>query len=247
MRRRASWYWSVARLFLGARRLLRDWQVGDGREEEAARHVLDRAPRGDVDAAIAALDEFGYRHKLLINIGDEKGMILEQAVRRVAPGRALELGAYLGYSALRIARVLPPGGHLFSIELSPANAEIARRIAAHAGVAERITFVVGALGDGGLTLAGLCEQHGFSTASVDLVFIDHAKDEYLPDLQRILDAGWLHPGSVVVADNLRFPGSPPYRRYMEAMEGTRWRTVRHQAHAEYQSWIRDVVFESTLL
>jgi catechol O-methyltransferase len=247
MRRRPSWYWSVARLVLGAPRLLRDWRVGDGREDEAARQVLDRAPRGDVDAAIAVLDDFGYRRKLLINVGDEKGAILEQAVRRVAPRRALELGAYLGYSALRIARALPPGGHLLSVELIPANAEIARRIAAHAGVADRVTFVVGALGDGGRTLANLRAQHGLSAASVDFVFIDHAKDEYLPDLGRILEAGWLHPGSVVVADNLRFPGSPPYRRYMEAEEGTRWRTVRHQAHAEYQSWIRDVVFESTLL
>jgi catechol O-methyltransferase len=242
-----SWYWSVARLFIGARRLLRDWQVGDGREEEAARYVLARATRGDVDAAIAALDEFGYRHKLLINVGDEKGAILEQAVRRVAPRCALELGAYVGYSALRIARALPAAGHLFSVELHPGNADIAGRIAAHAGVASRITFVVGALGDGGTTLARLRDQHGLSAASVDFAFIDHAKEQYLPDLQRMLDQGWLHPGSIVLADNLGFPGSPRYRRYMEAAEGQRWRTRHHRTHAEYQSWIRDVMFESTLI
>jgi catechol O-methyltransferase len=233
-------------MFFGARGLLRDWQVGDGREEEAARAVLTRAPRGDLDAAIATLDRFASSEKLLINIGDEKGAILDQAVRRAAPRRALELGAYLGYSALRIARTLPAGGHLFSVELIPANADIARRIAAHAGVADRITFVEGSLGDGGRTLACLRETHGFSTGSLDFVFIDHAKDEYLPDLQRILDAGWLHPGSVVVADNLGFPGSPKYRRYMDAEEGKRWRTVRHKAHAEYQGWVRDEVFESTM-
>jgi len=237
----------VARLFLGARGLQRDWQVGDGREEEAARHVLARAPRGDVGAAIEALDEFGYRHKILINVGDEKGAILEQAVREARPRRALELGAYVGYSALRIARALPAGGQLVSVEKIPANAEIARRIAAHAGVAERVTFVVGALGDGGRTLAELRDRHGLGAGSLDLVFIDHAKDQYLPDLLRVLDAGWLHPGSVVVADNLLFPGAPAYRRYLEAAEGKQWRTHRHRAHAEYQSWIRDVVFESTLL
>jgi catechol O-methyltransferase len=43
------------------------------------------------------------------------------------------------------------------------------------------------------------------------VFIDHDKDAYLPDLQRIGAEGWLHPGSVVVADNVRFPGAPAYR------------------------------------
>jgi catechol O-methyltransferase len=34
---------------------------------------------------------------------------------------------------------------------------------------------------------------------------------------------------------------------MDAAEGTSWRTVRHRAHVEYQSLIRDVVFESTLV
>ena len=95
-------------MFLGARGLLRNWQVGDGREEEAARAVLARAPRGDLNAAIATLDQFASHEKLLINIGDEKGAILDQAIRRAAPRRALELGAYVGYSALRIARALPP-------------------------------------------------------------------------------------------------------------------------------------------
>ena len=234
-------------MLLGARGLLRTWQVGDGREEAAARAVLTRAPRDDLNAAIATLDQFASREKLLINIGDEKGAILDQAVHRAAPQRALELGAYVGYSALRIARALPSGGHLFSIELNPANAEIARRIAAHAGVANRITFIVGSLGDGGRTLAELREAHGFSERSVDFVFVDHAKEAYLPDLMRIMDAEWLHPGSVVVADNVRFPGAPRYRRYMEAEEGKRWRTVRHEAHAEYQGWVRDEVFESTLV
>ena len=237
----------MARLFLGARALQRDWQVGDGREEEAARAVLARAPRGDLNAAIATLDQFASHEKLLINIGDEKGAILDQAVRRAAPRRALELGAYVGYSALRIARALPSGGHLFSVELNPANAEIARRIVAHAGVANRITFIVGSLGDGGRTLADLRDKHGFSAGSLDFVFIDHAKQAYLPDLLRILDAGWLHPGSVVVADNVRFPGAPKYRRYMQAEQGKRWRSVRHETHAEYQRWLRDVVFESTLV
>jgi catechol O-methyltransferase len=244
--RRAGWYWSVARLFLGARRMQRDWQVGDGREEAAAQAVLTRAPRGDLNAAIATLDSFASSEKLLINIGDEKGAILDQAIHRASPRRALELGAYVGYSALRIARALPAGGHLFSLELNPANAELARRIAAHAGAADRITFIVGSLGDGGRTLASLRETHGFSASSLDFVFIDHAKDQYLPDLLRILDAGWLHPGSVVVADNVRFPGAPAYRRYMDAEQGKRWRTVRHAAHAEYQRWVRDEVWESTL-
>ena len=239
--------WSVIRMVLGGRHLMREWQVGDGREEDAGRFVLSHATPGDIDAAIRAIDEYAYGRKFLINVGDEKGAILDAAVTRAAPRRALELGAYIGYSALRIARRLPPGGHLTSVELNPANAAIARRIAEHAGAADRITFVVGALNDGGSTLSSLERQHGFVPGALDLVFIDHAKDQYLPDLLRLLDARWLHAGSVVVADNMRFPGSPRYRDYMDDAERKLWRTQRHRAHVEYQSIIPDLVFESTYL
>jgi len=71
--------------------------------------------------------------------------------------------------------------------------------------------------------------------------------EYLPDLERTLAAGWLHPGSVVMADNVRFPGAPEYQAYMAAQEGKRWSTRAHQTHAEYQTFIKDVVLESTLI
>jgi len=118
--------WSVIRMVLGGRHLMREWQVGDGREEDAGRFVLSHATPGDIDAAIRAIDEYAYGRKFLINVGDEKGAILDAAVTRAAPRRALELGAYIGYSALRIARRLPPGGHLWSIELNAANAAIAR-------------------------------------------------------------------------------------------------------------------------
>ncbi|HYD49998.1 MAG TPA: O-methyltransferase [Terriglobales bacterium] len=237
--------WSFLRMLLGIKHLNSEWQVGDGREEAAARFVLAHAPAGDIDAAITAIDEYAYKHSFLINVGDEKGAILDNVIRRERPLRVLELGAYVGYSALRIARQLPPGGKLFSVELNPANADIARRIVAHAGAADRVTFVVGYLGDGE-TLKRMQTEHGFGPGSLDVVFIDHAKDAYLPDLQRLLTAGWLHPGSVVVADNIRFPGAPDYREYMQRQEGKQWRTLTHKTHVEY-SILPDVVLESTVL
>jgi catechol O-methyltransferase len=238
--------WSFIRMVLGMKRLLKEWQVGDGREEACARYVIANSPAGDIDAAIAAIDRFAYKRKFLINVGDEKGAILDEVIQRVQPKHVLEIGAYVGYSALRIARKLPPGGVLHSVEFNAANADIARRIVGHAGVADRVTFVVGSLGDGGKTLAHLKDICGFSARFLDAVFIDHDKDAYVPDLLRILEAGWLHEGSVVVADNVGFPGAPEYKAYMDAEEGKRWRTRAHETHVEYQSIIRDVVLESTL-
>jgi catechol O-methyltransferase len=239
--------WSVWRMAFGARNLLTNWQVGDGREEALAGYVTANARRGDLDDAIRAVDDFCYRRSIMMNVGDEKGEILDRAIARAKPQRLLELGAYCGYSALRTARAMPAGSHLVSIEFSAANAAIARRIWDHAGVSDRVTVVVGTLGDGGQTIARLEAEHGFAKGSLDFVFIDHDKAAYLADLERILARGWLRPGSIVVADNVKVPGAPKYRAYMKANEGSTWRTVEHGAHVEYQTLLEDLVLESEYL
>ena len=239
--------WSFVRMMLGMRTLTREWQVGDGREEALRAYVLEHARPGDLDDAIRVVDEFAYEHSFLINVGDEKGALLDAAVERAAPDLVLELGTYCGYSGLRIARAMPPRARIVSIEFLAANADIARDIWRHAGIDDRASIVVGTLGDGGATLDELAARHGFGPGAVDLVFLDHDKDAYLPDLQLLLDRGWLHPGSLAVADNVKMPGAPEYRAYMRDNEGRAWRTTEHETHVEYQSLLKDLVLESEYL
>ncbi len=239
--------WSFLRMLVGMPRLQKEWQVGDGREQRVADYVLERARPGDVDDVIRVIDDFGWHKSLLINVGDKKGPILDAAVRSARPRLILELGAYIGYSALRMSRCLADGGKLCSVEFSAPNAELARRIVAHAGAGDRVAILVGTLGDGGATLDRLAREHGFLRGTLDFVFLDHDKDAYLPDLHLILERGWLHRGSVVVADNVKFPGAPAYRAYMQAQEGKLWRTVEHAAPIEYQSMIQDLVLVSEYL
>jgi catechol O-methyltransferase len=238
--------WSFWRLVFGMKHLTTQWQVGDGREARLAEYVLARARHGDAGDVIRVIDEFGYTQSILINVGDEKGRILDAAMAKARPARVLELGTYCGYSALRMA-VAAPTAQIVSIEFNAANAEIARRILDHAGVGTRVTIVVGTLGDGGKTIDALRTAHGFGAGSVDLVFIDHAKEAYLADLRRILEQNWLRPGALVVADNIKFPGAPEYRAYMTENEGERWRTIEHETHVEYQSVIKDLVLVSEYL
>lgn len=222
-------------------------QVGDGPEEALATYVAEHARPGDLDDTIRVIDVFCYERSWLMNVGDEKGEILDAAVRRARPRRVLELGTYCGYSALRIVRAMPAGGRLVSVELSAANAAVARRNLDHAGVGDRVTVVVGSLGDGGATARALRAEHGLTAGSVDLVFVDHDKAAYLPDLQHILDEGWLHPGALVVGDNLGYPGAPEFRAYLREQEGQTFRTVEHDTHLEYQSVVKDIVTESEYL
>jgi catechol O-methyltransferase len=238
--------WSVWRMATGNRNITTTGQIGDGREVAAVDYVLKSARPGDVDDVLAAIDRFAYEKSVLINVGDEKGELLGAAVRRADTKLALELGTYCGYGALRIARSAP-SAKVVSVELAEANAVNARRIWAHAGVADRITCVVGTIGDGGPTLEALASEHGFSAGALDFVFLDHDKDVYLTDLQSILDSGWLHHGSIVVADNVRVPGAPKYREYMRRQQGTLWNTTEHKTHVEYQTLIRDLVLESEYL
>jgi catechol O-methyltransferase len=57
----------------------------------------------------------------------------------------------------------------------------------------------------------------------------------------------LHTGSIVVADNVGFPGAPQYRAYMREQQGKLFDTVEHKTHLEYQSMLRDLVLESEYL
>jgi catechol O-methyltransferase len=237
--------WSFVRMALGMRKFVQTGQWGDGREAAAASYVEANARSGDIDHVLATIDTFAREQSMLVNVGDEKGLLLESAVTRADPERILELGTYCGYSALLMARTAPDA-HVFTVELSPDNAEVARRIWTHAGVADRITCVVGTIGDGGATLDRLA-GHGFGPGNLDFVFIDHDKAAYLDDLKSIMARGWLRRGAVVVADNVKVPGAPAYRAYMRDQEGKQWHTIEHPTHVEYQKTLPDLVLESDYL
>ncbi|WP_327139004.1 O-methyltransferase [Nocardia sp. NBC_01327] len=239
--------YSMARMALGMRNFTHTGQIGDGREAAARDYVLANATAGDPESVLVTIDRFARTRSMLVNVGDEKGLILDAAVRRAQPRLLLELGTYCGYSAVRSGRLLPAGARLVSVEFNAANADVARAIIAHAGLSDRVTVVVGTLGDGGKTVQKLITEHGFSSGSVEFVFLDHAKEAYLADLKTMLENGWLHPGTIVVADNVKVPGVPDYLAYMRREEGRTWRTVEHKTHVEYQSILKDLVLESEYL
>lgn len=224
--------------------------VGDGREQRCFDYVkakLEKSPpAGDrIQRILDEIDEYARFESFLMNVGDEKGLILDNSIKNTKPKIIMELGCYVGYSTLRMARASDADCHIYTVEWSPVNAGVARQFFELAGVSHKITVVEGYIGDGGKTVETLQTQYGL-TGKVDFLFVDHTKEAYLPDLKTILDRKFLHPGSVVVADNVGFPGIPDYKKFMEDQEGKLFRTKFHHTHIEYFI-MKDLMLESTLL
>src|SRR5262245_48668195 len=78
-----------------------------------------------------------------IQVSSSEGKLLGLLLRISGARRVVEVGTLAGYSAIRMARALPDDGKLYSIELEPHHAEVARANIAAAGLSERIEVRVG--------------------------------------------------------------------------------------------------------
>jgi len=126
-----------------------------------------------------------------IQVGPSDGKLLHLLLRLVHATRVVEVGTLIGYSAIHMARALGPGGRLWSIEYEPRHAELARANISAAGLADRVTVLVGA---GRAVLPTLVPHAPF-----DAVFIDADKVNY--DHYGRWAVEHLRPGGLVLGDN----------------------------------------------
>lgn len=131
------------------------------------------------------------RHLPAITVRPEEGRFLQVLVAACRPRLALEIGTLGGYSGTWIARGLPAGGRLITLEVDPERAEIARRHFRLAGVDDRVEIRVG---DAHNLLPVLSDEGPF-----DFVFIDADKEGYPAYLEWTVEH--LRPGGIVAAHN----------------------------------------------
>ena len=129
-------------------------------------------------------------------ISADVGALLAVLIRAAGVKTILELGSAYGYSAIWLARALPPGGRLTGIDSSPERAETAREFVAQAGLGDRVEFRVGKV---------LEVLPGLSAERFDAIFIDADKREYPAYLDWALDH--VNPGGLILADNTLAGGS----------------------------------------
>jgi predicted O-methyltransferase YrrM len=148
-------------------------------------------PDSALDAALSSTAAAGMPP---IAVSAAQGKLLHLIARMLGARRILEVGTLGGYSTIWMARALPAGGRIISLEIDPRHAEVARANLARAGVDGVAEVRIGAALD---TLPKLADE---DDGPFDLVFIDADKaniPEYFSWGLKLT-----RPGGVIIVDNV---------------------------------------------
>jgi catechol O-methyltransferase len=173
-----------------------------GKEVAFVEFVESHATHGDAESVVKAADRFCWEVDWMMSIGDEKGKILDLAMRATAPRNVLEIGTYVGYSATRLARLLPKGGKLTTVDFDPRTAAVAARVFRAAGLSGAVEQLTMPADEAVAFLAARRAERDPGFQTYDLVLLDHVKDMYVHTLRQLERAGLLAVGGVVMADNV---------------------------------------------
>jgi caffeoyl-CoA O-methyltransferase len=127
--------------------------------------------------------------------GHLQGKLLEMVSRMIRPSYILEIGTFVGYSAICLARGLKPGGKLITIEINDELKEFATSFFVRAGVDSLITIMNGRMQD---VIRDINQEF-------DLVFIDGDKREYIEYYNLII--GKVKHGGYILVDNVLWGGA----------------------------------------
>lgn len=139
--------------------------------------------------------ETAERPNAIMQIPPEQGELLALLIRATGARKALEVGVFTGYSSLRIALALPPGGSLIACDVSEEYTAVARRYWREAGVEDKIDLRLAPALD---TLAELIDAG--QAGSFDFAFIDADKTGYCRYYEAALKL--VRPGGLIALDNM---------------------------------------------
>jgi caffeoyl-CoA O-methyltransferase len=170
----------------------------EARQRAAIDAALNRLFAPEDDALQFALTAERDAEMPTIQISPLQGRLLQVLAVACGARKILEIGALAGYSGIWLARALPSGGRLISLEVSEKHAAVARASFERAGLSDRAEVRLGSAMEILPTL--------MSEAPFDLVFIDADKPPYPAYLDWALKL--TRPGSIIVADNCIRGGKP---------------------------------------
>jgi len=140
-------------------------------------------------------ETFGFN----MQISPEQAQFMKLLIKLLNANNALEIGTFTGFSALTIARALPPSGRLIACDINTQWTDVAKRYWHEAGVAERIDLRIAPALD---TLNQLLDEGQQNT--FDFAFIDADKTNYVAYFDCCLQL--IRPGGVIAVDNTLWGG-----------------------------------------
>ena len=147
-------------------------------------------------AALAAETVSALGAISLMQIAPEQGALMSLLARAIGARNAIEIGTFTGYSAISVARALPPDGRLICCDINEEWTAIARRYFVKAGVADRIDLRIAPALD---TIKALPADLTF-----DFAFIDADKVTYRQYYDALLPR--LRPNGLILFDNVLWQG-----------------------------------------
>ncbi|CAN8097347.1 unnamed protein product [Discula destructiva] len=193
-------------------------------QQELRQHVLAQPTNrfaGKAWDLVREIEDFATAKGLRMifraaKITTSKGALAAMAPK---PKIVVEFGTFVGTSAIAWAAMLQEFHgtdaqdiRVFTFEFSPDAAAVARDLIRAAGLADVIEVLVG---PGAESLKKLHAEGRLQPGQVDVVFIDHWEECYLPDLRLVEELKLFHVGSLALADNTDMPGAPDYLAHVK--------------------------------
>jgi predicted O-methyltransferase YrrM len=157
------------------------------------RYITDTllSPDAALEAALKTSADAGLP---LINVTPNQGKLLQLLAQAQGARNILEVGTLGGYSTIWLARALPAGGRLITLEFEPKHAEVARANIARAGLSDVVELRVGP------ALEMLPQLAAERRGPFDFIFIDADKANYPGYFTWALKLS--RRGTLIVADNV---------------------------------------------
>ena len=195
-------------------------------------YVFSNAEKNNPKSILQTIDNFVLESgQFLMNVGPEKGEILRDHLLKSKPNNVIELGTFIGYSAVLISSTIEEKSKLTSIDSDSHSIEIAKELINFAGLDGKVNLVHGSAEE-------IIPELNFSA---DFVFIDHAKKKYLSDLKLLETEEIILKNCIVFADNVGIFKDEMAEYFDHVRNSGKYQSQNFSSKLEYRNNIYDAV------
>ena len=206
--------------------------INNSKMNSVLNYVFKNAKQDDPQSVLNTIDSFvSETGTFLMNVGPEKGKLLAETIKDHKPLNTLELGSFLGYSAIIIAMFLPEAGSLVSVDHDKDSVAASKEIVKYAGLENKVHFI-NSTSD---------EAINALKKSFDFIFIDHEKNRYYSDLLLMENLNLINKGGIVFADNVGIFEDKMKDYFSHVRDSGAYTSKNVGAHLEYRDNVYDAV------